>query len=111
MALHARGHDPFGYAPFGCVQGRQDRLYRAPTEWLCYPSTSGHDISCPYKGLGEKAAARLTTSRIGRRIARLTGGCRAPTSCSCAACILLYLFACQHWLCLFACWHWPKERT
>src|SRR5258708_6101172 len=32
-------------------------------------------------------------------LARRIGGCRAPTSCSCTVLDLLYLFACQHWLC------------
>src|SRR5260370_40442120 len=44
-------------------------------------------------------------SRLGRDVQPRIGGCRAPTSCSCTACDLVYFCACQHWLYLFACQH------
>src|SRR5260370_42620114 len=37
------------------------------------------------------------------------GGCRAPTSCFGTARTLLYLFACQHWLCLSGASTGPKS--
>src|SRR5579864_1157632 len=46
--------------------------------------------------IGEKAAARLTASRIGRRIARRMGGCRALTPCCCVAGFFPGWLACEH---------------